>query len=46
MRPLARWTVTTDAGESITTQLFITGVGSLSACNIPAFLALTPFAAR
>jgi cyclohexanone monooxygenase len=32
-----RWTVTTDGGESVTASYLITGVGALSASNIPDF---------
>ncbi len=37
------WTVTTDAGESVTAQFLITGVGALSASNMPDFEGLDSF---
>ena len=37
------WTVTTDAGESVTAQFVITGVGALSASNTPPFAGIDSF---
>jgi cation diffusion facilitator CzcD-associated flavoprotein CzcO len=38
-----RWTVTTEAGETLTTQFLITAVGCLSTANVPKFPGLEGF---
>lgn len=38
-----RWTITTEAGETFTTQFFITAVGCLSSTNIPSIEGLSNF---
>ncbi len=37
------WTVTTDAGDAVTARFVISGVGSLSASNIPSFSGVDSF---
>ena len=38
-----RWSVTTEAGETLTAQFLITAVGCLSTANVPKFLGLESF---
>ena len=38
-----RWTVTTDAGDTVTAQYLISAVGSLSAANTPKFAGIDSF---
>jgi cation diffusion facilitator CzcD-associated flavoprotein CzcO len=41
-----RWTITTDSGEALETEFFITAVGCLSAANIPKIKGLETFAGQ
>ena len=41
-----RWTVTTEAGETLTAQFLITAVGCLSTANVPDFPGLGDFAGQ
>jgi cation diffusion facilitator CzcD-associated flavoprotein CzcO len=42
--PSSTWTVTTDGGETVTARYLITGVGALSASNLPDFPGRESFA--